>query len=164
LSDLEHDPLAVTIVADASISGRQRARNPVFFEMAKNLMECGIGLGRHLINAKDAYTQLFAYLFGGAGSSRARYASAEIGIQHVFLQRHFFRVSLLRMKTFGRGHGSFCGIGTMKTDVNTIACSYAYRWYSGIEMRLTYVHRMLAKGSIRTSTTCQVGVSVPIAL
>lgn len=164
LSDLEHEALALTLVADASVSGHQRCRQPVFFEMAKNVAECGIGIGRHLIVEKEAYTQLFAYLLGGVGSSRARYVNGELGIQQVFLNRHYFRISYGYMKTFGRKDKPFRGIATLKTDVNTISCSYAYRWYNGIEARVSLVNRMLTKCSLRSSTMVQVCFSVPISL
>jgi hypothetical protein len=163
-SDLAHDPVAVTVFVDGSMSGHDRCSSPVYFEMAKNVVESGVGLGRHLIIRKNAYTQVFAYFLGGVGSRRACYASGEVGMQQVFFQRHYLRASFLHMKTFGSRHGSFHGIGTLKTDVNTIALSYAYRWYSGIEVRLTYIRRMLTRSGIRSSTTCQAGISVPISL
>ena len=163
-SDLQRDPLAVTLVADVSSSGHQRSRRPVFFEMAKNVAECGIGVGRHLVIRRDAYTQLFAYLLAGIGSSKARFVSGELGVQQMFFQHHFLRLSYIHMKTFGHNHGRFRGIGTIKTDVNTITASYAYRWYNGIEARVSYIHRILTSGSLRRSSTCQVGVSIPISL
>jgi hypothetical protein len=163
-SDLEQDPLAVTIVVDGSTSGSQRARHPVYFEMAQHVGQIGLGFGRHLVNQKNAYTQVFGYLFGGLGSSRARFASAEIGVQQVFYKQHFLRLSFSHMKTFGQNHAKFRGIATIRTCVNTIACSYAYRFYSGIEIRLTYLRRMLTRSGIRSSTTYQLSVSLPIAL
>jgi len=135
-----------------------------FFEMAKNVGECGVGLGRHVINRKDAYTQLFAYILVVWALHEHVMPVRRLALPKVFSERHYLRASFSHMKTFGPGHGPFHGIGTLKTDVNTIACSYAYRWYSGIEMRLTYIRRMLTESGIRTSTTCQVGVSVPISL
>jgi len=163
-SDLANDPLAITVVVDASTSGHQRSSNPVFFEMAKNVAECGIGCGRHLLIQKNGYTQLFAYLLGGVGSSRALYVNAEVGVKQVFFQRHFFRLSVSHIKTYGSENKRFRGIATLKTDVNTIACSYVYRWYSGIEGRVTFIRRLFTSGGIRTSTTCQAGISIPIAL
>jgi hypothetical protein len=164
LSDLYDDPLALTIVVDGSSSGRRRSTDPVFFEMARHVAQGGIGLGKHIFNQKNYYTQIFSYLLGGMGSSRAKYLSAEFGVQHVISQRHLFRISVLHIKTFGPRKGEFHGIGTLHTDVNGVACSYAYRWYNGIECRLSYIRRWVVKSGIRASTTCQVGISIPISL
>lgn len=117
-SDLENDPLAITALAHASSSGYQRCQSPVFFEMARNLVEAGFGIGRHLLIRKNAYTQLFGYCIGGIGSSRARYARVDFGLQHVFFLRHYLRLCLSHLKAFGSDQKPFRGIGTLNTNVN----------------------------------------------
>jgi hypothetical protein len=126
--------------------------------------EGGIGVGRHVAIQKGAYTQLFAYLIGGVGSSRARYARAEIGAQQVFAMKHFLSLRLSYVKTFGRSHAVFRGIGTLKTNIKGIGMSYTYRCDSGIETRLSFNRGVFSIHSIRSAWTYQIGVSIPIAL
>ncbi len=163
-SDLEYAPLAVMVIADASVAGRARSQAPVYFEMAKNVIDLGIGIGRHLMNRKESYTQAFAFLFGGVGSSKARFMSGEFGIQHVMKQRHFVRMAYQHLRTFGSGRSSFRGMATVPMRVHTMTASYAYRWDSGIEARVSYIHRMLAKSGLQRATSIQGSVSIPIAL
>ena len=162
LSDLGSDPVALTVVADGSISGAQRSRSPVFFEMAKNSAEVGLGIGRHLLIRKGAYVQLFSYLMAGVGSSNARWASAEVGLQEVFSVRHYLRFSYSMMRAFGHSK-RFAGIGTLNTTVDGVACSYAYRCDNGIEGRLSCLFRTVKRGPIRASAVWLLSVSLPIS-
>lgn len=163
-SDLEGDLIAATALLQASTCGFERCHSPVFFEMARNCAEGGIGLGRHLVIQKKAYTQVFGYLIGGFGSARARYGRAEVGFQQVFSLQHFIRIAFCHLKTFGDDRHSFRGIGTLRTNVNTCEVSYAYRWDSGIETRLTYIRRMFSKSSLRRASAYLVSVSTPMSL
>lgn len=162
-SDLEHAPCAVMAVLDGSISGRSRSRSPVYFEIAKNVVDIGIGLGRHLVNEKDIYTQAFLFVFGGIGSSNARFASGEVGLHHVINRRHAIRVSYQYLQSMGRSHEPFRGIGTLQTSFSTMAVSYAYRFASGIESRISVAYRMSPWHLLRRSTMLQASVSIPIA-
>ena len=162
LSDLSDSPVALTAVVDGSFCGYERSCRPVFFEMAKNGVEAGFGIGRHLIIQKTAYTQLFSYILGGAGSSRARWARAEVGIQQAFFRRHYIRLSYEWLKAFGHAE-RFHGIGTIRTISQGASASYAYRFGNGIEARCSYLYRHLRHGGLRAASGVRVSLSLPLS-
>ena len=163
LSDLTGSRCALTAFAAGSISGRQRARHPVFFEMAQSGAEMGVGVGRHLIIRPRGYVQLFSYVSAGAGTHHAAWAQAEVGLQAVYQRRHTIRVSY--MWTDALGHGRiYRGVGTLHTHIDGYSANYTYRWLGGIEARLTYLFRHPHHGLIRTSTAAMASLSIPMAL
>jgi hypothetical protein len=163
LSDLTGSPVALTAVVQGSTSGHERSCRPVFFEMAKNSVEAGFGIGRHLIIRKTAYTQLFSYILGGTGSARARWARAEVGLQQVFSRRHYIRISYEWLTSFGHAE-RFQGIGTIRTFVNGVGLSYAYRFDDGLEARCSYVYRHMHRGGLQAASGLRISLSLPFSL
>lgn len=163
LSDLSDGPVALTAVVNGSACGHERSCRPVFFEMAKNGLEAGFGIGRHLVIKKTAYTQLFSYILGGVGSSRARWTRAEVGVQQVFNRRHSIRLSYEWLKTFGHS-GQFHGIGSIRTVSNGASVSYAYRFDNGLEARCSYLYRHLHGEGLQASSGLRLSVSLPLSL
>lgn len=162
LSDLAGSPIALTAVLDGSLCGHQRSCRPVFFEMAKNGLEGGLGIGRHLVIQKNAYTQLFSYVLGGVGSSRARWVRSEVGLQQVFFRRHYIRLSYEWLKTFGNAN-HFHGIGSIRTICNSASVSYAYRFDSGLEARCSYLYHHLHRRGLRAASEIVLSLSVPLS-
>jgi hypothetical protein len=99
----------------------------------------------------------------GAGASRARWVSGEIGVQEVFSRRHFLRCSVGEIKTYGHSH-HYRGVGTMSAHINTVSLGYAYRRDDGIEGALSYTYRHFEDRFIRAQSMLLVRVSVPIGL
>lgn len=162
-SDLKGDPLACTFVVGGSISSRYRSRQPVYFEMAQNAFETGFGVGRHLFIKKKFYTQLFAYVYGGVGNSRASWGRCEIGVQNVYARRHRVRLAYEGLRTF-RSHGRFQGIGTRKIFANGCSALYGYTFDNGIELKCWYTYRRCIGDSLRWVSELRLAVSTPIEL
>lgn len=162
LSDLSDSPVALTAVVNGFACGHERSCRPVFFEMATNGLEAGFGIGRHLVIQKTAYTQLFSYILGGTGSSRARWTRVELGIQQVFARRHYIRLSYEWLKTFGH-NGRFHGIGTIRTVSHGASASYTYRFDNGLEVRCSYLYRHLHRGGLRAASALRLSLSLPLS-
>ena len=162
LSDLEKDPVALTAVVNGFVCGHERSCRPVFFEMARDGCEAGLGVGRHALIRKSMYTQVFSYVFGGMGTSRARWARAEVGVQQVFSQRHTFRLSYEWLKTFGH-NGSFQGMGTIRSLCHDITVSYGYRFENGLEAQCSYAKRLIHRRGLQSSSLIRFSVAVPVS-
>jgi hypothetical protein len=162
LSDLAGNPIALTAVLDGSLCGHERSCRPVFFEMAKNGLEGGLGLGRHLAIRKNAYTQLFSYVLGGVGSSKGRWVRAEVGLQQVFFRKHYIRLSYEWLKSFGNTD-HFHGIGSIRTTCNSASMSYAFKFDSGIEACCSYVYHHLHHRGLRAASELRLSLSLPLS-
>ena len=162
LSDLERDPVALTAVLDGFVCGHERSFQPVFFEMARDGCEAGLGVGKHVFIRKSMYTQLFSYFLGGMGTSQARWTRAEVGIQQVLFRRHTIRFSYEWLKTFGRG-GSFRGMGTIRALCHDVSISYAYRFENGLEAKASYAKRLIHQRGLQSSSLVRVSVSMPLS-
>ena len=162
LSDLERDPVALTAVVDGFLCGHERSYRPVFFEMAKDGCEVGLGIGRHAFIQKSMYTQVFSYVFGGMGTSRARWARAEVGVQQVFSRRHTIRLSYEWLKTFGHSE-SFHGMGTLRALCHDVAFSYGYRFDNGFQVRCSYAKRLIHRWGLRSSSQVRVSLAIPVS-
>ena len=163
LSDLERSPVAVTAVVDISHSGHERSRQPIFFEMAKSGAEAGLGVGKHLLIKKAAYTQLFSYLIGGAGMSGARWTRVEMGLQQVFFSRHTIRLSYEWLKTFGHRE-QFFGMGTIRTLCHNINALYSYKFSNGLEARCSFARCLIHRRGLESSSQLQLSLSFPFSL
>ena len=162
LSDLTGNPIALTAVVNGSLCGHERSCRPVFFEMAKNGLEGGFGMGRHLAIQKNAYTQLFSYVLGGMGSSKARWFRAEVGLQQVFSRKHYVRLSCEWLRAIGTAD-RFHGIGTIRTSCPGAGVSYAYRFDSGIEARCSYLYHHLHHRRLREVSQVVCSFSLPLS-
>ncbi len=163
LCDLTGDAVSLTGVCNGSIAALDRAKKPIFFEMSAKTLEVGIGVGRHIVNEKSYYTQLFSYLKSGVGSKGARFSSAEIGINHVYDARHHIMASMEYLRTYPRDHRQFAGIATQKTSVVSFGIWYKYRFDSGVEASGGYIKRNVHSKFLSAAATIQVQLSLPLA-
>jgi hypothetical protein len=161
-SDLVNAPIAITAVGAASVSSRARARDLVFFEMAKEEVELGLGFGRHLFTRKETYTQLFGYVFAGLGSQDSRWMSEELGVQQTIMS-HRVRISVARTDTFGRNHGHFHGVGSEKTAFFTGSLSYTYRFATGLELSVSGLRRVSSGKLFSRASQWLVSLSFPLS-
>ena len=163
LSDIERSPVALTAVVNGSLSAHERSRRPVFFEMAKNTAEAGFGVGRHLFIRKSTYTQLFSYVLGGVGSSRARWFRAEVGLRQVVFHRHIVRFSYEWLKTYGHER-RFRGMGTIRALCHSVNVSYSYCFNNGLEAQCSYVRHLIHSKGLLGASQVRFSVSLPISL
>jgi hypothetical protein len=162
LCDLTGDPFSATLVASGSLTTLNRAKNPLFFEMSAKTLQAGVGLGRHLFNEKTYYTQIFSYLIGGIGSGAARFATAEVGLQHVYMKRHRFLASVEYLHASPFSHHQRAGIATREGRALSLGLWYTYQFDSGIAASVGYIKREIHSPLIRSATLVQVQLSLPI--
>lgn len=164
LCDLTGDFFSATGFIAGSVTTLERAKKPVYFEMASKTIEGGLGIGRHIANTQKSYTQLFSYLTAGVGSHFSRYASVEIGLNHVYAKKHTFLATLECLKTFPTFHHRFEGIATQQSSALSLGGWYQYRFDSGVEVSLGGIKRFVHSKRLSSATVLQLQITLPIAL
>ena len=163
LCDLCSDKIALTTVGSVEASSRIRAENPVFFEYAPLICSFGLGVGKHLLNKKNYYTQLYGYAFTGIGSHWSSYGSVLLGVQHVYEKKQTVSFSIEAAKSFSSTCHTYAGFATRRGKALSGMIWYTYRFDGGIRAAIGATQRIVFSKYVKNATQITVSCSIPIS-